>query len=457
MQFELRALFPASYLCSVAAVAIVAVGMAGCGEMPPRTVGASPVRAAVVPRVEPTAAPRPVTAPPTAPPFTPMAAAVSPPTARPGPATVFVAPRALRFSDAVNRAAEQLILSAQLELGNERRSLVIDPLIDANTGAQTVDTVRMGTQLETAVKNRAAAWSVKPLTRETLAAGPLLLIGTLTPINTEPAIDKPPDAYRIWLTLIDTKTKRVVAKQLDRATIDSVNPEPLPFYRDSPTWHRDRTVASYINSCQVNTRIGDLADPDYVTRLPAVAIVNEAISAYNAGRIPQANKLYADAAQLADPGDLRVLNGLYLTSWKMGRRVEAKDAFSKLVASGFELKKLPMKLLFETGKTAFMAKQGLPEQYEVWLDALAAEAGKVRSCIRVVGHSSRTGPASLNLPLSRRRAEAILDLLRKRNHALANKLSATGVGSAEALSGLGTDDERDALDRRVEFRVVDCI
>ena len=369
----------------------------------------------------------------------------------------FVAPPPLRFPEAVARAGGQLIRAATLELGGERRSLVIDPLIDANTGGQTADTVRMGSQLEATIKSQAAGWSVKPLTREALAAGPLLLIGTLTPINSEPAIDKKPDAYRIWLTLIDTRTKRVVAKQLDRATLDSTNPEPLPFYRDSPTWHRDRTVASYINSCQINTKIGDLADPDYVTRLPAVATVNEAIMAYNAGRLEQANKLYAEAAELADPGDLRVLNGLYLTDWKLGRRDDARNAFSKLVASGLELKRLPLKMVFETGQTTFMKTQGLPEQYEVWLDELAGGAGKVRSCIRVVGHSSRTGPASVNLPLSRRRAEAVLEALRKRNPSLATRLSATGVGSTEALSGLGTDDARDALDRRVEFRVVDCI
>ncbi len=441
----MKRLFPLSRLVGLAAASLA---LAACSELGvPGAANAPAVNGtAAAQTARPSAAAQPTAPQPAAPPPADLAVR-----------NTFVAPPPLRFPDAVARAGAQLIRVALLEIGGERRSLVIDPLIDANTGGQTADTVRMGSQLEATIKSQAAGWSVKPLTREALAAGPLLLIGTLTPINSEPAIDKKPDAYRIWLTLIDTRTKRVVAKQLDRATIDSTNPEPLPFYRDSPTWHRDRTVASYINSCQINTKIGDLADPDYVSRWPAVATINEAIMAYNAGRLDQANKLYGQAAELADPGDLRVLNGLYLTSWKLGRREQAKDAFSKLVASGLELKRLPVKMVFETGQTTFMKLPGLAEQYEIWLDELAEGAGRVRSCIRVVGHSSRTGPASVNLPLSRRRAEAVLEALRKRNPSLATRLSATGVGSAEALSGLGTDDARDALDRRVEFKVVDCL
>ena len=36
------------------------------------------------------------------------------------------------------------------------------------------------------------------------------------------------------------------------------------------------------------------------------------------------------------------------------------------------------------------------------------------------------------------------------------RTSARGVGSRENISGLATDDARDAIDRRVEFKVKDC-
>jgi outer membrane protein OmpA-like peptidoglycan-associated protein len=59
--------------------------------------------------------------------------------------------------------------------------------------------------------------------------------------------------------------------------------------------------------------------------------------------------------------------------------------------------------------------------------------------------------------LSARRAEAVQKLMVQGNRRITPRLSAVGAGSKEALVGLGTDDQRDALDRRVEFRVIDCL
>jgi outer membrane protein OmpA-like peptidoglycan-associated protein len=411
---------------------------------------------AVIPSAPATAPPAPAPAPAAAVRAAP-AAQTAPPATAPSASVNLVAPAPVNFEDSIARAGQSLFMQAAPIVGDEVRVLVIDPLIDANTGAQTISTVRMGEQLESIAKSRNAKWSVRPLTRESLAQKPLLLIGTLTPVTVERSIDAVPDAFRVWLTLIDLRTGKVIAKQIDRATVDSVNPQPLKFYQDSPTWHKDKTVLGYINSCQVNTKVGEPADPAYLGRLPAAAVVNEAILAYDGGKLPLANKLYKEAESLAEPGDLRVLNGLYITSWQLGQRDAARDAFGKLVESGLELKRLPVKLLFQPGKTQFNVAGDLPQQYEMWIASLAQKAGKTSSCVRIVGHTSRTGSARANEALSRQRAEAVQRMLEHDNRALAAKLSAAGVGSREALVGLGTDDARDALDRRVEFRVIDCV
>lgn len=363
----------------------------------------------------------------------------------------------IAFSDAVSRAGQQLIAQAAPYVGNEPRTVVIDPLIDGKTGAQTASTVRMGEQLQQVVKAVSARWDVRPLSRDVLEQAPLLLIGTLTPVNVAPAKDTKSDAFRVWLTLIDLRTGRIVAKQTDTATVDSVDAEPLRYYRDSPTWHMDRTVLGYINSCQKDTKIGDRADPHYLARLPAAAVVNEAIQAYDAGNLPLAFRLYKEARMLADPGDLRVLNGLYLTGWQLGQREIAREAFSGLIASGLEQKRLLIKLLFQPGKTAFTTAGDLPEQYSMWLASLADGAGKTGACMLITGHTSRTGSAGLNETLSRQRAEAVKRLLERNNRTLSARLTTKGFGSRDALVGLGTDDARDALDRRVEFRVANCI
>ena len=436
---------------------LMLAALAACSNVAERAApaAASPATTTPAPRAASLtpAAPKAATAAPAAP-AAPAATGASPTLA----SNEFVAPAPIPFENSIARAGEQLLAAARAQLGAESRTLVIDPLIDANTGAQTVSTVQMGTQLESIVKTRQApSWSVRPLTRQALADKPLLLIGTLTPVTVERAVDTPPDAFRVWLTLIDLRTGRVVAKQLDRATVGSVNPEPLKYYSDSPTWHKDKTVQGYINSCQINTKIGDAADPDYLARLPAAAVVNEAIIAYSEGKIPVANRLYKEAEPLADPGDLRVLNGLYLTSWQLGQRESAKTAFNKLVASGLEAKRLPVKLLFQPGKTTFNQVGDLPQQYTLWVASLAQETTRAQACVRIVGHTSRTGSARGNETLSRQRAEVIQRMLERDNRALSTRLTAAGAGSREALVGLGTDDLRDALDRRVEFRVVDCV
>jgi outer membrane protein OmpA-like peptidoglycan-associated protein len=444
-------------LPSLFAVACLASGLAGCvapNAAPTATAAAAPAPArstATVNAVAPVVAPAPEY--PTASGAAPKAGA----SASKPIAADLVAPDPVRFEQSVARAGDDLMRDARALLGNEPRAVVIDPLIDANTGGQTVSTAQMGTQLQGIVKTRYPGWSVQPLTRAQLANKPLLLIGTLTPVHTKRAVDTTPDAFRVWLTLIDLRTGKVVAKKLDRATVDSVNPEPLRFYRDSPSWHKDKTVSGYINSCQINTNIGDPADPDYLARLPAAAVVNEAIMAYDEGKVPQAQKLYLEAQQLGDPGDLRVLNGLYITHWQLGQKDAARLTFDKIVASGLESKRLPLKLLFQPGKTAFNATGDLAQQYQFWLTSVAQETGKVASCVRVVGHTSRTGSARVNEALSRQRAEVVSQWVEQRNRSLSSKLSVAGVGSREALVGLGTDDMRDALDRRVEFRVVDCV
>ena len=76
--------------------------------------------------------------------------------------------------------------------------------------------------------------------------------------------------------------------------------------------------------------------------------------------------------------------------------------------------------------------------------------------MRVVGHTSRTGDAAANELLSQKRAAVIKQSLERQNRKLGTRVSAEGVGAREIIVGLGTDDVRDALDRRVEFRTVDC-
>jgi outer membrane protein OmpA-like peptidoglycan-associated protein len=384
------------------------------------------------------------TAPPAPPPPS------EPPPPAPPPAIV-PAP----FADAVSRAGDRLLQDAQASVGSEPRELIIDPLIDASTGQQTGGSVQMGQQLAALIKARAPQWDVKPLTRAGLLNRPLLLIGTLTAINSKNAKNENADVFRICLVLIDLRTGKLVAKRLDRATVATVNAEPTTFFRDSPTWALDKTAIAYIKSCQGSSP-GDSIDPGYLLRLPTAAIINEAQMAFAANKTADAYKLFHEAEPIADRDDLRVLNGLYLASWRTGKKKEAAETFGKIVAVGLDSKRLPIKIFFNPGSTTMLQSSDLQSQYAVWLHEVALQVGARQTCMKVVGHTSRTGDATANDVLSQKRAAVIKQSLEKQNKKLGTRIASDGAGSREVIVGLGTDDLRDALDRRVEFRTVDC-
>jgi outer membrane protein OmpA-like peptidoglycan-associated protein len=393
---------------------------------------------------------------------TPPAENVAPPPAPSAPVAAPAAPASpaappplAPFADAVARAGERLLQEAQASLGSGRRELVIDPLIDASTGQQTNGSVQMGAQLAGLITRRAPTWDVQPLTRSSLATQPLLLVGTLTAINTRGAKDENADAFRICLALADLKTGKLIAKRADRAFAATVDAEPVALYRDSPTWTLDATTRGYIKTCQ-GSASGDAIAPAYLQRLPAAAVINEAMIAYADNKPADAYKLYHEARGLAEADDLRVLNGLYTTSWKTGRKKEAADTFGKIVGVGLDAKRLPIKIFFNPGTTTMLQLADLQAQYAVWLREVATQVAARDTCLRVVGHTSRTGDAAANDVLSQKRAGVIKQSLERQNKKLVTRISADGVGSREIVVGLGTDDLRDALDRRVELRTADC-
>ena len=72
------------------------------------------------------------------------------------------------------------------------------------------------------------------------------------------------------------------------------------------------------------------------------------------------------------------------------------------------------------------------------------------------GPAGLTGSAAFDDKLSRQRAGVVKDRLEGETPALRGRPTAHGKGSAEPPVGTGTPDVRDAPDRRVAFRIVDC-
>lgn len=419
----------------------LALLLAACAAPPASETAAPPASAAPAP------APLPAVAPPPAPAPAPAPAA---PAAAPPPI--------LSFDEAVLSAANTLLGRAQLPSTppDGKYRLVIDPLIDGVTGAQSKATQAMGARIVSLIKERYPQYEVQPFTAGNVQKSPLVLVGTFTGVNKERKTEGAREAYRICLALADLKTGKLVSKGLAFARTDGVDPTPLAHFKDSPTWAEDNTTTGYIRTCQ-GTRAGDPIHPMYVDRIVAASMISEAMDAYAAGKYREALNLYEAVLRSPEGQQQRVFSGLYLTNWRLGRRDAAAKAFGQLVDQGLDAKRLGVKFVFRPGAAVLSAEKGpAATPYKLWLTELSAHAAKRQSCMEVVGHTSPTGPEPINERLSQLRADHVRGQMERASPPLKKRLIANGVGSRETLVGNGRDDASDALDRRVEFKVIPC-
>ena len=150
------------------------------------------------------------------------------------------------------------------------------------------------------------------------------------------------------------------------------------------------------------------------------------------------------------------MNGIYLSSWRLGRTTEAEQAFGRVVAFGLANRNLGVKFLFNPGSTEFWSDPKVNGPYALWLRQIARQAGAAKVCMNVVGHTSRTGSEQTNDRLSQARAAVIKQKLDAEVGDLATRTRASGMGWRENIIGTGSDDVSDALDRRVEFKITGC-
>jgi outer membrane protein OmpA-like peptidoglycan-associated protein len=200
--------------------------------------------------------------------------------------------------------------------------------------------------------------------------------------------------------------------------------------------------------------VGDAISQTYVNGILTASIISEAIDAYDASRYRDALDLYVTAEKTPAGRQLRVFNGLYLTNWKLGRRDQAEEAFGQVVDYGLGNNALGVKILFRPGSTSFDTAQQATGPYDMWLRQIASHSASRNACLQVTGNSSPSGSAVLNDQLSQLRAEYVKGLLERDAPALQGHVIAAGVGAKNNLVGTGADDASDALDRRVDFKVI---
>ncbi|HET7795356.1 MAG TPA: OmpA family protein [Rhizobacter sp.] len=358
------------------------------------------------------------------------------------------------FDEAVAAATDNLMAQTQVLPGFmaklTNRPVVIDPMFEKPSGQQTALTRLLEERVSSRL--RGAQFEVLPFQPASLGKAQYLVTGTLTRVQTASSAGRPP--FQIDLALTDTKSGTVVAQASARARDDQLDTTPTPYYRDSPILVKDAVVDGYMQTSA--TPPGKRADPAYFERVSTAATINEATQLYNSDKYGEALALYKTAAASPSGAQMRTLNGIYLSSLKLGRNSEAEQAFSKVVEHGIANNNLGVKFLFNPNTTEFWSDPKVSGPYPLWLRQIARQSANAKVCMDVVGHTSRTGSAAYNDKLSAQRATAIRQRLSSEAPELLARTKASGVGFRENIIGTGTDDASDALDRRVEFKIVPC-
>jgi outer membrane protein OmpA-like peptidoglycan-associated protein len=374
----------------------------------------------------------------------PVVTAAAPPSPPPPPAPV-------PFDQAVLNAGNAVFAAASKS--GAWRTVVIDPLVNGVTGEQSASTKALAVKLTELAREKYPQLDVQPFDSATVATAPLVMVGTFTPVNAQNQPSGMREAYRFCLVMADLKSGTTVAKSVARAIPAGVDATPTASFADSPTWTDDANVKSYINTCQA-TKVGDPIPPVYLNGIATAATINQAMEAYNGGHYKDALALYTAARESPAGDQLRIYNGLYLTEARLGQRDQAAAAFGNLVDYGLRNNRLAVKLLFRSASTAFVDDPRISGDYDMWLQQIANRSAQSTSCLQVSGHTSASGSAALNDQLSVLRAETVQGRLEQDVPTLHGRIVSTGMGSQQPLVGTGADDASDALDRRVEFKVI---
>lgn len=348
-------------------------------------------------------------------------------------------------------AVQALAASSQVAKG-VRRAVVFDPALEGGSGQQTALTRQLEEKVSARLRSNHPQLDLLPFEPAALNTSQYVMTGTVTREPGSTATAHAP--FRIALAMTDLKTGTVVAQSTARARDDALDTTPTPYYRDSPVLVKDKVVDGYIATSE--TAVGQQADGVYFERLATAAQINEGTAAYNAGKFPEALEIYKAALATPSGEQLRTLNGIYLSSWKLGRNAEAEQAFGKVVALGLANNNLGVKFLFKPNGTEFWSDPKVNGPYPLWLRQIARQSAAAKVCMTVVGHTSHTGSEAYNDKLSEQRATVILQKLGAEAKELAPRTKASGVGFRENIIGTGADDASDALDRRVEFKLRPC-
>jgi outer membrane protein OmpA-like peptidoglycan-associated protein len=369
------------------------------------------------------------------------------------------------FNDAVRTTAAALMEQVKKQEGitglaqgiaTGKTVFMLDPVVDANTAEVNQASLAVERILREEATRVSERYVFVPLTLENYDTAKYVVSGAIlysvfTPDGEKAAKNK---MYKLALAVIDRKSGRVVASSDAWISDKKIDVTPVAAYQDSPMYLKDKRVEGQIETAQMSP--GEQADPAYFDSLPTESLLTQADAAYEADKLEQALGMYKAASLRPDGQIMKTYAGLYQTNRRLKKIDEAEVAFGQLVNIGYQNNNISTKLFFGVASTDFINDAELRSQYAIWLRQIAKLFARNNGCMIIAGHSSHSGSAGFNEQLSLQRASAVQKLMQKDFPQIQQRSKPIGYGWKENIVGTGTDDIQDAIDRRVEFKLVEC-
>ncbi len=363
----------------------------------------------------------------------------------------------LEFNEAISQLSSGLMTKLQQRKDslNGVTTIIFNPFIDIGNGQVLQVSQDIETKFFEVVRKNFKQFKISRITLANLADAQYILNGFIKyeASKTQKAIKR----YQVSASIVDLTTKTIVTKGTYWVASKKLNYQPLPSYEDNPLYNAKSSMSKYIVNA-VENEVGSQIDDSYFVLNETKALLIEAQTAYDKYNYKQARTLYIKVLQQPGGKMVETYGGLYMTNFKLGKITEAAKSFRNMIRISMKTGSLPVKLLFQSDLTDFLNIKELRQQYILWLKQIGLYLKNHPDiCVNIIGHTSKYGIDKFNKRLSKQRADVIQQKIRKTFRKIIKKSKTVGMGSKQTIVGTAPDSIDNAIDRRVEFKIVNCL
>jgi len=354
--------------------------------------------------------------------------------------------------DLIKQLENRRLLTDILE-GPATVTFVFNPFVEVGSGQVTHQSLAIEDLFFQEISSYSDRFKVTRISQESLQQADYIVNGIIQ--YEARSTTEAKKYHHVSAVVVDRKEQVIVAKNEVWVDAPNLDYTPTPSYQDNPLYLTKNQMLQWLIET-VKSSVGTPVSGGYTASVETRSLLVEAQTAYDKEDYDHAFRAFNAIVQQANGRTMEAYGGLYATFFKLGRLKEAEETFAKIVTLGVEAGNLPVKLMFEPDLTEFLRVSQLRHQYDLWLRQIALYLrDHSQKCVNIIGHTSRTGLYDYNRELSKQRAEVIRQRMSQMIPDIFQRTQVTGRGP-DTIVGSVPDNAQNAIDRRVEFKILDC-